>query len=373
PFHKNPETAKLIAEEEARLQKIKAEQEQKRINDSIFQQADSILQSAIEDYHRYLKQLPYDTIENRIALSLPDSLNGKNQKLSETLNWLLDTVKSKKAEIATRYTNDSIIFSKYNDKLHKLTETANARLLAYPYNLQQRTITDDLPINLFGKEEELEKALQTKHTEILGMVEQVEEEVYRETRKKYPQDFMEIYYSQHPEQKQRADSAYKECHCFFSTRLSFDMAFFDGTLPECDCREGAYQQLNNLFHSREEFDKAYNLPIDDFKKEIANRERMFLKIMELSNYLAARPQLNLKKATLYDDDAQIRKILKSIDIHRNSYFYAEAIDAVFKNNEMLEQEWEKNGAYFTSKSEIFEYWIGTGYNKELKKRKKEKQ
>ena len=120
-FYQNPETAKLIAEEEARLQKIKAEQEQKRINDSIFQQADSILQSAIEDYHRYLKQLPYDTIENRIALSLPDSLNGKNQKLSETLNWLLDTVKSKKAEIATRYTNDSIIFSKYNDKLHKLT------------------------------------------------------------------------------------------------------------------------------------------------------------------------------------------------------------------------------------------------------------
>lgn len=160
-FYQNPETAKLIAEEEARLQKIKAEQEQKRINDSIFQQADSILQSAIEDYHRYLKQLPYDTIENRIALSLPDSLNGKNQKLSETLNWLLDTVQSKKAEIATRYTNDSIIFSKYNDKLHKLTETANARLLAYPYNLQQRTITDELPINLFGKEEELEKALQT--------------------------------------------------------------------------------------------------------------------------------------------------------------------------------------------------------------------
>ena len=205
------------------------------------------------------------------------------------------------------------------------------------------------------------------------MVEQVEEEVYRETRKKYPQDFMEIYYSQHPEQKLRADSAYKECHCDFLTRLSFDLAFFDGTLPECDCREGAYQQLNNLFHSREEFDKAYNLPIDDFKKEIANRERMFLKIIELSNYLAARPQLNLKKATLYDDDAQIRKILKSIDIHRNSYFYAEAIDAVFKNNEMLEQEWEKNGAYFTSKSEMFEYWIGTGYNKELKKRKKEKQ
>ena len=128
-FHPNSIMAKKEAEEEAIRQKkekeeeaekqrIKAEQERKRVNDSIFQQAENNLQQAVDDYNTFSRKLScyYNNI-NRLSLTLPDSLNGNYQKLSETLNLLLDSILSQKEALLSRYLTDSITFSKHDEML----------------------------------------------------------------------------------------------------------------------------------------------------------------------------------------------------------------------------------------------------------------
>lgn len=80
-------------------------------------------------------------------------------------------------------------------------------------------------------------------------------------------------------------------------------------------------------------------------------------------------QLNTKRA-LSSTKTEIIYLLSLIKQHQGGYYYNDAVDVIFAYDEKLSKEWDKNGSYFKSKNEMFEYWIGEGYDKVLKARKK---
>lgn len=327
------------------------------------------LQQAVNEYNALLKKFPYNYNENKIAFVLSSSLPDDEGFLRDTLHSLLDTISAKRARLVAQYKKDSLEFQQLNNSYQEKIDEANIQFLKYPYNLQKRTLKDSLSISLFGKTEELTKQLRTKVAALPQMQEQAEKEVYAETKKNNPQCFTEIYFAQNPTAKQKADSTFLECRCGYDCRLTFDMDFINNALPECNCREKKYQALKTLYHSREEFDQSYNQEESAFESEVTDRKKMWKEIKRMDEMLSNWKQLNTKKA-LSSTKTEIMDILNRVKQHQGSYYYDDAIDVIFAYDEKLSKEWDKNGSYFKSKNEMFEYWIGEEYDKVLKARKK---
>lgn len=328
------------------------------------------LQQAVNEYNALLRKFPYNYNENKIAFALSSSLPDDEGFLRDTLHSLLDTISAKRAQLVAQYKKDSLEFQQLNNSYQEKIDEANVQFLKYPYNLQKRPLKDSLSISLFGKTGELTKLLRTKVAALPQLQEQAEKEVYAETKKNNPQRFTEIYFAQNPTAKQKADSTYLECRCSYDGRLTFDMDFINNALPECNCREKKYQDLKTLYHSREEFDQSYNQEESAFESEVTDRKKMWKEIKKLEEMLSNWKQLNTKKA-LSSTKTEIVYLLNLIKQHQGSYYYNDAVDVIFAYDEKLSKEWFKNGSYFKSKNEMFEYWIGEGYDKVLKARKKE--
>lgn len=361
---------KIRAEEEKRQKKIKEEQEIRRKNDSIFNAANNKLQNEIADYHSLLKRTPYNYKENSLSLSIPKFLIGENQRLTDTLKILIDSVNILMSQLEERYKKDSLEFRQMSQSLQDKIDEANVQFLQYPYNVQKRTLKDSLSISLFGKKEELAKELHAKVDALPKMQEQAEKEVYEKLIAEDPQRFTEIYFTQNPSKKQEADKSYIECRCKYKERLAFDMAFIHDTLTDCDCREKEYQIVSEFFHSREDFDQMYSQEELTYKIRLNKLKSMMADKKAIEEILFNSKQLNFKKSMLTSNE-ELKSIVNRINEHKGKYYYADVIDVVFKHNDKLTKEWEKNGTYFKSKAEMFEYWIGEEYDKVLKARKKE--
>lgn len=369
-FNPGETMVKIRAEEEKRQQKIKEEQEIRRKNDSIFNAANNKLQNEIADYHSLLKRTPYNYKENSLSLSIPKFLIGENQRLTDTLKILIDSVNILRSQLLERYKKDSLEFRQMSQSLQDKIDEANVQFLQYPYNVQKRTLKDSLSVSLFGKTEELAKELHAKVDALPKMQEQAEKEVYEKLIAEDPQRFTEIYFTQNPSKKQEADKSYIECRCKYKERLAFDMAFIHDTLTDCDCREKEYQIVSEFFHSREDFDQMYSQEELTYKIRLNKLKSMMADKKAIEETLFNSKQLNFKKSMLTSNE-ELKSVVNRINEHKGKYYYADVIDAVFKLNDKLAKEWEKNGTYFKSKAEMFEYWIGEEYDKVLKARKKE--
>ncbi len=330
----------------------------------------STLQYAVNDYNDLLKQYPYSYNENRIAYSLSLDLPNDEKFLQDTLNSLLEIISAKKVQLKERYKNDVLQFKQLNDSLRKKVKESNEQLLNNPYNLQKRTIDDGLSDSLFGRTEELTEKLHHKMSAIPKWQKQIEQEVYEDAKKNNPQRFCEIYFAQNPVQKQFADSIYVECRCKFPGRNAFDIAFIDNTLSDCDCRDKQYQEVSYLYHSREEFDMSYNKEENAFFQEVEGRKKEKRILTQLEETLATQKQLKMKKA-LASSKQEIIEIVNRVSQHRNGYYYEDAVELLLKYDDKMSKEWEKNGAYFKSKAEMYEYYIGEDYEKALREKRRE--
>jgi len=328
------------------------------------------LQQAVNEYNTLLKQYPYNYNENRIAYTLSSELPNNDVFLRDTLHTLLLIISDKKSQLVERYKKDSLEFKQMSQSLQDKINEANAQLLNYPYNLQKRTLKDSLSINLFGKIEELTNELRTKTANLPKMQKQVEKEVYEKLILDDPQRFTEIYFTQNPSKKQDADKSYIECRCKYKHRLDFDMAFIHNTLPDCDCREKEYQTVSEFFHSREDFDQMFSQEESAYLMELNNLKSMMADKKAIEVILVNSKQLNFKKSMLTSNE-DLKSVVNRINEHKGKYYYADVLDVVFKLNDKLAKEWEKNGKYFKSKAEMFECWISEEYDKVLKARKKE--
>ncbi len=328
------------------------------------------LQYAVNDYNALLKQYPYNYNENRIAYSLSLELPNDEKFLHDTLHSLLEIINRKKAQLIERYQKDSLQFKQLNDSLRKKVKESNEQLLSNPYNLQKRTIDDGLSDSLFGRTEELTEELHHKMSAIPKWQKQIEQEVYEDAKKNNPQRFCEIYFAQNPVQKQFADSIYVECRCKFPGRNAFDIAFIDNTLSDCDCRDKQYQEVSYLYHSREEFDMSYNKEENAFFQEVEGRKKEKRILTQLEETLATQKQLKMKKA-LASSKQEIIEIVNRVSQHRNGYYYEDAVELLLKYDDKMSEEWEKDGAYFKSKAEMYEYYIGEDYEKALREKRRE--
>ena len=328
------------------------------------------LQQAVNEYNTLLKQYPYNYNENRIAYTLSSELPNDEIFLRDTLHTLLNIISEKAALLVERYKKDSLEFNQMRQSLQDKINEANAQLLNYPYNLQKLTLKDSLSFNLFGKTEELTKELRTKITNLPKIQEQIEREVYEKLIAEDPQRFTEIYFTQNPSKKQEADKSYIECRCKYKERLAFDMAFIHNTLTDCDCREKEYQTVSEFFHSREDFDQMFSQEESAYKMELDKLKLMMADKKAIEGILFNSKQLNFKKSLLTSKE-ELKSVVNRINKHKGKYYYADVIDVVFKHNDKLAKEWEKNGIYFKSKAEMFECWISEEYDKVLKARKKE--
>ncbi|MBO7446666.1 MAG: hypothetical protein J6T86_09700 [Bacteroidales bacterium] len=328
------------------------------------------LQQAVNEYNTLLKQYPYNYKKNRIAYTLSSELPNDEFFLKDTLHTLLNIISEKTAQLVERYKKDSLEFKQMSQSLQDKINEANAQLLNYPYNLQKLTLKDSLSFTLFGKTEELTNELRTKIANLPKMQEQIEREVYEKLMEEDPQRFTEIYFTQNPSKKQEADKSYIECRCKYKERLVFDMAFIHNTLTDCDCREKEYQIVSEFFHSREDFDQMFNQEESAYNMELNNLKSMMADKKAIEEILFNSKQLNFKKSMLTSNE-DLKSVVNRINEHKGKYYYADVIDAVFKLNDKLAKEWEKNGIYFKSKAEMFEYWISEEYDKVLKARKKE--
>lgn len=328
------------------------------------------LQQAVNDYNALLKHYPYNYNENHISYSLSSDLPSDELFLRDTLYTLLQVISDKKAQLKALYKKDSLEFRQMSQSLQDKIDEANVQFLQYPYNVQKRTLKDSLSISLFGKTEELAKELHAKVDALPKMQEQAEKEVYEKLIAEDPQRFTEIYFTQNPSKKQEADKSYIECRCKYKERLAFDMAFIHDTLTDCDCREKEYQIVSEFFHSREDFDQMYSQEELTYKIRLNKLKSMMADKKAIEETLFNSKQLNFKKSMLTSNE-ELKSIVNRINEHKGKYYYADVIDVVFKHNDKLTKEWEKNGTYFKSKAEMFEYWIGEEYDKVLKARKKE--
>lgn len=328
------------------------------------------LQQAVNDYNTLLKQYPYNYNENHISYTLSSELPNDNVFLRDTLHTLLQIISDKKAQLVERYQKDSLEFKQMSQSLQDKIDETNVQFLQYPYNVQKRTLKDSLPISLFGKTEELSRELQTKVAALPKMQEQAEKEVYEKLSNDDPLHFLEIFFTQNPSKKQDADKSYIECRCKYNYRLDFEMAFIFNMLPDCDCREKEYQTVSGLFHSREDFDQMFSQEESAYNMELNNLKSMMADKKAIERILFNSKQLNFKKSLLTSNE-ELKSIVDRINKHKGKYYYEDVIDVVFKLNDKLAKEWEKNGTYFKSKAEMFECWIGEEYDKMLKVRKKE--
>ena len=329
-----------------------------------------MLQQAVNDYNALLKQYPYNYDENRITYSLSMDMPDNERFLQDTLHSLLEIISVKKAQLKERYHKDSLQFRQFNDSLQEIIKEANTQLLANPYNLQKRTIDNGLSDSLFGKSEELTKELNSKLSAIPLWKKQIEQEVYTETKKNNPSRFCEIFFTQNPSQIQLADSIYLACRCKYPSRNAFDLAFIDNTLPDCNCREKQYQEVSYLYHSREEFDQSYNQEENTYLQELDMRKKDKRKLLQLEKALGAKKQIKMKKA-LSSSKQEVLDVVNLVSQHRNGYYYEDAVELILRLDDKFSNEWERNGKYFKSKTEMYEYYIGEDYEKVLKARKKE--
>lgn len=91
--------------------------------------------------------------------------------------------------------------------------------------------------------------------------------------------------------------------------------------------------------------------------------------MQLEKALGAKKQIKMKKA-LSSSKQEMLDIANQVSQHRNGYYYEDAIELIFKYDDKLSKEWDKNGIYFKSKTEMYDYYIGEDYEKVLKTKKK---
>lgn len=328
------------------------------------------LQHAVNNYNFLLKRYPYDYQEKSLSYTLPQELSEQENLLHDTLQILLIEIREKTEQLIAQYKKDSLEYQQENNLYQKKVDEVNQDLLAYPYNLDKRIISDSLPMNLFGKSEDLIEEMKRRIRALPEKQQQIEQEVYVETRTNQPQRFVSIFFSLPFNNKSEADSLYIECRCNFADRLAFDLAYIDKSVTSCNCRQAKYDEVGSLFHSREEFDQSYNQQEAEFNLEIADRKTKMIAKNNIRITLQNSKQLNFKKA-LSTSNEELKSLVNKINYLKGKYYYDDAIELVYIYNDRLMKEWEKNGTYFKSKTEMYEYYIGEDYDKVLKQRKKE--
>lgn len=328
------------------------------------------LRDRINTYNMLLNSYPDVYQRFKITYSIPREFWGEPSSLHDTLVSIIKEIDTKQSQLIYQHSKDSTVFASSADTLQQAIAEINKKLLQYPYNLSQRTLSDQLSIENFGNSEKLHAELEQKLQSLPNLHQKIEYEIFNELKKSKPDQFVDIYFQEHKEAEKTADSLYIECRCEYKNTLKYKLDFIDKKLPQCSCRIQRYNEDGSLFKSKTEFDNYYNLSEIEFEQEITNRKQLLSDLKQFERELSESKSANLKKG-INSDKTDVKSVVDRMEYHQKHCYYDEALAILFKYNEGLSKEWERNGSYFKDKAEMYEAYISEDYAKILKTKKKE--
>lgn len=260
--------------------------------------------------------------------------------------------------------------SELNEQLDLQFNSYNNRLSENPYNIFNKTMKQYTKIEKIENMNEIyEQQVSAMKSEFNDLNNNFEKNLKSQNFEK----FIVVYYSINTAKKQEADKTYLEYRCHYSNRIEFDKDFIDNKLSEGNCRELKYAESSDLFTSKEEFDKFYNLGEDVIQKEIKTRilkkeeEAILLKIKSNSTIIE---KLDFKDAKVNPDDANAKEYFQMANNNIEKPYYSKVIDSLIEINKRLQKEWSKRGNLFSNKIEFFEAFTSGDYKNILKEKKK---
>ena len=238
-------------------------------------------------------------------------------------NYIFNFNDARKIEIKIaqdKLVKDSILIKSFNDKLETSFQNLNNKLLNNKYNIDKKVILDYDKIT----NNEVENA----------------EDNYNESMELLTRNYNSI------------NSKFK---------IAFDTA---------------YNKVNQLFETKEEFEKYYVLGKDDLFKEIEKRKEKEEeeKIIDYFNFnLILIESMDFKPSDPSKDftnENKIRKnILSMINESKKKSYYSRILDFIFEKNKDLNKKWNKDAEYFSNKVELYEAYITGNYKQILKEKK----
>ena len=144
------------------------------------------------------------------------------------------------------------------------------------------------------------------------------------------------------------------------------------------CRERQYQQHQNLFTDKVEFDAIYNSKqAESFQSEIDYRLELrpwldkFIDLVKTNPDAKLQGMIKAKDGSIpYRIYSYLRKFAADYNTQdKRDHFYNEAVNAIFEYNVRVNEEYTKNEHFFKSRQEFVDAYITTEYKKILKTKK----
>jgi len=269
------------------------------------------------------------------------------------------TVKKDKQHLAELNAQLDLQFKSYNNKLSE-----------NPYNIFNKSIKQYTKIekieNMNGIYEQQATAMKSEFNYLNSNFE-------KNLKSQNFEKYIVVYYSINTAKKQEADKTYLEYSCHYYSRIDFDKDFIDNKLSEGNCRELKYAESSDLFTSKEEFNKFYNLGEEVIQEELKNRrlkkeEEAILLIIKSNSTIVEK--LNFKDAKVNPEDSNVKEYFLMTNSNIEKPYYSKVIDSLIEINKGIQKEWSKRGSLFSNKTEFFEAFTSGDYKSILKEKKK---
>lgn len=263
-----------------------------------------------------------------------------------------------------KYLNEQIEISRkdYNDRLKKNPYYDGSAIRVEPISETQTDISK----------------MRLAYTRTISAMDQVFTKLQRggmvkKMQKNDPDKYIEIYRGLHPKVSTLIDETLVEYRCQPElTRKICLRIIAKRPLDPPVCRASQFKAYGHLFESEEHFNKRYNNAAtnDEFMDEIKARQKAAATLEELEKLLAKEGKtLNLSGTINKKDNSVAGKVNKYERELRESYYYDQGVQLLFKYCPLLVAEFKVNKLYFLSRAEFYEAYISKDYNKFLKKRK----
>ena len=192
--------------------------------------------------------------------------------------------------------------------------------------------------------------------------------VKRHLRTTRPDDFVAAYFQEYPAEKEHLGGEYKEYRCHYPTLTDFVIQYEQGRLQlsERNCRETRWAECADYYASREQFDVDYNQGesvINDYRSRI---DQTWASLQNLPEKVLKK---NLQGASEESNEDIVTLLGLYHQLDTSPAFQLMAADFLLSNNKKLGKEYEKNGAYFSSKTDFIAAYFSKDYKQILKSKK----
>lgn len=273
----------------------------------------------------------------------------------------------------------------YNRKLKHDADSLNGIINSYLYAYQasrNKVYADTIPIKEYDN---VEQEIKSEYTKLYGNMvlrkDRTLQDMKKDLRRYNSDKYIETYLTEDPTRKEQINSEYTECRCNYRSFKRFVLAYEEGTVSksECNCREKYWNDYQNLFANRNDFDKTYNLGEEEWNKELKLRQKKEQEFMQYKRILSIETQSGFAFNAVGKQDMQnaansrnsyIQTVYNYLQSFKGYNVYHKAIEVLLEMNDKMSKEYEKQSKFYDSVDSFVEEYMNDGYKTKLKERKK---